>query len=194
MFDITDEWGQRGVLRARCPRSGPAHTPIACAARRRSSTRQPPHMLLDAFGQPPRWSLTLTPSASQVMVVWKVLFTAVLVSSCTVSAARRRDWDTLPLRPGWGSSGSCGSCGCCGCCCYRSVCLCRSLVRGVALAVVLAVASRSTSGQDCGPPFAPATPVAGHARGCAACALGGRTFRRRVGRSASASRLRYAWG
>ena len=51
-------------------------------------------------------------------------------------------------RPGWGSSGSCG-CGCCGCCCYRSVCLCRSLVRGVSLAVVLAVASCSTSGQDC---------------------------------------------
>ena len=46
-------------------------------------------MLLDAFGQPPRWSLTLTPSASQVMVVWKVLFTAVLVSSCTLSAVDR---------------------------------------------------------------------------------------------------------
>ena len=59
-----DELAQRNVIRARCPPSGSAHTPLVCAARRRSSTRQPPHTLLGAFGAAAEVVMRRSPSAA----------------------------------------------------------------------------------------------------------------------------------
>ena len=91
MLGITDEWGQRGVLRARCPRrvaaqlTRPSLEPLV-AAPQRGGRRT---CSWARSTQPPRWPLALKPSASQVMLVWKSLSTAALVSSCTMLAVDR---------------------------------------------------------------------------------------------------------